>query len=349
MVPEPAPVPPEPETEDKPSPRSGIPPIPPEPENLAATRRLIEGLLFYAPLDEDQSELTGSDLSAGERHLDLASALPGELGQVEMACLLEEGSDGMTSEARPLPELKAITISFWIRRQEPPAPEPPAGGQDPGKEPQTKEPAKAEPPANLVSVKGYCDVRLEEGQVVANLDRMGSEARLVLPVDKRWHHVLVENGEGSTTIWIDHLSHSGPVAETLAAVPEGNVAVQIGGGGPGFYIDEVAIWNRRFTPDERQVLYRLGRLGSPILMPSRAIAYWGFDEKSNSRLFQDAAGGHVLGAYKSWKPVKGIAPDPVPLTRKPNPRAAQVWHVAERPEEAGSFGMKPDAPFTYEG
>ncbi len=56
----------------------------------------------------------------------------------------------------------------------------------------------------LVALKGYCEVRLENNQVVANLDGQGEVARVDLPQDFRWHHVLVENGAGKTAVWIDH-------------------------------------------------------------------------------------------------------------------------------------------------
>ena len=57
----------------------------------------------------------------------------------------------------------------------------------------------------------------------------------------------------------------------------------------------------------------------------------------------------MLGAYKAWMPMQAIAPNPVPLTVKENKSAAQIRHVGERPEAAGSFMMKPTLAFTYEG
>ena len=63
--------------------------------------------------------------------------------------------------------------------------------------PADKEPVPAEPPMNLVSLKDFCEVRLENNEVVANLDRQGEAARLAFPPDFRWHHMLVENGEGT--------------------------------------------------------------------------------------------------------------------------------------------------------
>ncbi|MEO1845430.1 MAG: hypothetical protein ABGZ37_14295 [Akkermansiaceae bacterium] len=339
IVPEPVATPPEPAPKTKPGPEPKAPPIPPEPENLAGTTPIFKGLIFYAALDEDSSELNAKDMSPGGRHLDIANGLPGDLGRVGLACRLRK-EGGLISEATPLPKMTAMTISFWIRRPEPmPDEEPPAKDK----------PAPTVPPVNLVSFKDYCDLRLDNNQVVADLDRKGAETRLDLPQDHRWHHVLVENGEGTTSIWIDHRSHSKPIMETLAPPPAEAVSVQIGDDGADFYVDEVAIWDRKFTSDERQILYRLGRLDSPILMPTKTIAYWGFDEKRNARLFIDGAGNHALGAYKSWRSVKGISPNPIPLTLQPNSFAAEVWHIAERPENAGSFQMKPDVAFTYEG
>jgi hypothetical protein len=339
VVPDPVP-PPEPDPVPAPAPPpTGPPPVPPEPANPAATTPLIQGLVFYAPFEEEENDFTARDLVGG-RDLDVAGGLPGVLGQVGFACSLEKqnSSNALVSKAAPLPELKAITISFWIRRPDPP------GGDDTG-----ETPVPTEPPMNLVSLKDYCDVRLENNQVVANLDRQGDTARVDFPPDYRWHHVLVENGEGKTAIWIDHRSQSNLVDETLAVPPQAGVAVQIGSKGAHFHVDEVAIWNRKFTLDERQILYRNGRLKKPVLSPPQLIAHWGFDDKVLSRIFVDTTGSHPLGAFRSWAPLTGIAPNPVPLTRKTNPQAAQVWQVSERPEDAGSFQMNADAAFTYEG
>ena len=112
------------------------------------------------------------------------------------------------------------------------------------------------------------------------------------------------------------------------------------GKGAHIHVDEVAIWNRKFTLEERQILYRNGRLDTPVLAPPKVVAHWGFDDAALSRQFRDTSGEHSLGAYKSWAPVAGIAPDPVPLTMKSNPQAAQVWQVSERPTDASSFQMK---------
>lgn len=349
VVPEPPAPPPEPAPTPAP-PVLGPAPIPPEPENAAATTPLSQGLVFYAPLDERENEFTARDLVGG-RDLDVTGGLPGTLGRIGMACALEKqnGSDVLTSPVKPLPTLKALTISFWIKRPDPlPVDD---GDSSPAGAPAgaAEKTIPAEPPMNLVSLKDYCDVRLENNQVVANLDRKGEGAQVAFPPDYRWHHVLVENGEGSTSIWIDHRSQSKAVAEALGAPPKGGVAVQIGSKGAHFHVDEVAIWNRKFTPVERQILYRNGRLDTPVLSPPQVVAHWGFDDKILSRRFADTTGQHALGAYKSWAPVAGIAPNPVPLTTSANPQAARVWQVSERPQDAGSFQMKADASFTYEG
>ena len=266
--------------------------------------------------------------------------------------LQKEGA--LLSVAKPLAEIKAVTISFWMRFPEPPpleeSPEAEPDGEQPAeKPPAEKPPPPVVPPTNLVSLKDYCDVRLEDGHVVANMDRTGEEARMALSQARWWHHILVENAEGMTTIWIDHARHSESIAETLAPVPAGGVVVEIGGNKADFFIDEVAIWNRKLTADERTVLYRRGRLDTPVIEPTKAIAHWGFDEKVGSRLFADESGDHALGTYKGWKPVDRIAPDPLPLLQKSNPSAAQLWHVTERPDTAGDFQINADAPFTYEG
>ena len=107
--------------------------------------------------------------------------------------------------------------------------------------------------------------------MVADLDRKGAETRLDLPQDHRWHHVLVENGEGTTSIWIDHRSHSKPIMETLAPPPAEAVSLQIGDDGAAFYVAEAALWDRKFTSHERQILYRLGTPESPIPMPTTTI------------------------------------------------------------------------------
>ena len=343
-VPEPVPTPPAPDPKPKPtSPPAGLPPIPPAPANAAAATPQTLGLVFYAPLDEERSDSTVRDLVGG-RDLDAAGGLPGALGQVGLACQFERenGSEAMISEAKPMLEMKAITISFWIKL-------PPSESDDPEEpaKPGEKKAAPVNPPMILVGLKDYCEVKLESNQIVANFDREGEGAKLDFPIDHRWHHVLVENGEGKTTIWIDHRSQSSPITEALSGAPSG--VVQIGSKGAHFHIDELAIWNRKFTADERQFLYRDGRLDTAILTAPKVIAAWGFDEKAGARLFVDATGRHDLGALKSWTQVKAIAPSPVPLTLKRNQLAAQVWHVSERPDDAGSFQLKDDAAFTYEG
>lgn len=345
-IPAPVPTPPAPEPKPEPRPPSpppGLPPIPPAPANAAAATPHTVGLVFYAPLDEDRSDSTVHDLVGG-RDLDAAGGLPGGLGQVGLACQLERenGSEAMISEAKPMLEMKAITIAFWIKL---PPPEP-DDLEEPAK-PGEKKAAPVNPPMILVGLKDYCEVKLESHQIVANFDRKGEGAKLDFPIDHRWHHVLVENGKGKTTIWIDHRSQSSPVTEALSGAPSG--VVQIGSKGAHFHIDEFAIWNRKFTADERQILYREGRLDTAILAAPKVIAAWGFDERAGSRLFVDATGRHDLGALKSWIQVKAIAPSPVPLTLKRNQWAAQIWKVSERPEDAGSFQFKADAAFTYEG
>ena len=332
LVPEPNPTPPELEPQAVPPP-SGPPPIPPEPENAAAATPLSQGLVFYAAFEETETEFTARD-AVGGRDLDITGGLPGIMGKIGLACSLEKqnNSDALISEAKPLPAMKALTISFWIKR-----PDPAAGDET------DEKPLSEAPPMNLVSLKGYCDVRLENKQVVADLDRQGEAARVAFPQDFSWHHVLVENGAGKTAVWIDHRSQSNLVGEALAAPPAAGVAVEIGSKGAHIHVDEVAIWNRKFTLEERQILYRNGRLDTPVLSPPKLVAHWGFDDDTLSRLIKDTSGDHHLGAYKSWVALAGIAPDPVPLTGNPNPQSAQVWQLSERPTDAGSFQMKAGA------
>ena len=334
---------PEPVSSPEPPLPEGPAPIPPEPANAASLPPLTNGLLFYAPFDEESTEFRARDLSGGERDLDVTSGSPGMVGRIGMACRLvkENGSDALVSEARPLPELKALTLAFWFRRPDGSLEDPPEPGTPPRVAPV--------PDATLLALKGICELRLAGDRVVADMEIGGETASLPLPRDLNWHHILVEHGEGKTSIWLDHRLQSGEVEEKLGTVPADGGVVQVGSKGADFCIDEAAIWSRKLTADERCVLYRLGRFDSAIITPPRAVAHWGFDGKVGSRLFPDDIGIHALGAFRSWKPVKAIAPDPVPLTAKGNTVAAQVSQVAESKDEAGSFEMKSDAPFTYEG
>ena len=334
---------PEPVSRPEPLLPEGPAPMPPEPANASSLPPLTNGLLFYAPFDEESTEFRARDLSGGERDLDVTSGSPGEVGQVELACRLvkNNGSDALVSEARPLPELKALTMALWFRRPTISLEDVP----DPGAPP----PVPPIPDATLLALKGVCEVRVEGDRVVADLEIGGAAASLPLPRDLRWHHILVEHEEGRTSIWLDYHLQSEEVEEKLGTAPAGGGAVQVGSKDADFWIDEAAIWSRKFTADERCVLYRLGRRGSAIITPPRAVAHWGFDGKAASRLFPDDIGIHVLGALRSWKPVKAIAPDPVPLTSKGNTVAARIWKVGEREDGAGSFEMKGDNPFTYEG
>ena len=340
--PEPGPV--EPEPAPKPVLPKGRAPIPPEPANVASLTPLTSGLIFYAPFDEESTEFRVRDLSGGERDLDATSGSPGMVGRIGLACRLvkENGSEAMLSPAKPLPEIKDLTIAFWFRRpdsslQAPPEPGAPAG-------------MKALPDATLVGLNGFCEVRVAGDQIEADLGKGDATATMDLPKDLSWHHVLVEHVEGKTSIWLDHRVQSEVVAGQLGAAPAGGAAVQVGSKDADFCIDEAAIWSRRFTADERCVLYRFGRFDTAIMTPPRAIAHWGFDnDKLATRTFSDGIGAHPLGAFARWKPVKAIAPNPVPLILKRNAVAAQVSHIAESKDEAGSFEMRVDVPFTYEG
>ncbi|NRB26426.1 MAG: metallophosphoesterase family protein [Roseibacillus sp.] len=342
--PPPEPDPGEPEPAPKPVLPKGRAPIPPEPANVASLTPFTSGLIFYAPFDEESTEFQVRDLSGGERDLDATSGSPGMVGRIGLACRLvkENGSEAMLSPAKPLPEIKDITIAFWFRRpdsslQAPPEPGAPAG-------------MKALPDATLVGLNGFCEVRVAGDQIEADLRTGEATATMDLPKDLGWHHFLVEHVEGKTSIWLDHRVQSEVVAGQLGAVPAGGAAVQVGSKDADFCIDEAAIWSRRFTADERCVLYRFGRFDTAIMTPPRAIAHWGFDNsKLGTRVFSDGIGAHPLGAFARWKPVQAIAPNPVPLILKGNAVAAQVSHIAESKDEAGSFEMKADVPFTYEG
>ncbi len=297
---------------------------------------LAGGLIFYASMDEDAGTAILRDLSKAGRDLERAGSKLGAIGQVGLACRME--GDAMVSIPKPLPtDLEAITISFWL--QLPPAEDPPKNGEK----------GKVDPPGNLVSLHEYIDLRLEKKQIVADLDRMGELVVADFPQDSKWHHVLVENGEGITTIWIDSAMVSDPQGEKLGDVPAGEVAVAIGSPESKFTIDEVAIWDRRFVRDELVNLYRRGKFGSPILAPERTVAYWSFDDEVEARLFRDSAGNNYLGSYTGWTSVVAIAPNPIPLTSRGNGFAASVMNLAEAPEKAGTFRMNTESGFTYEG
>ena len=255
--PEPGPV--EPEPAPKPVLPKGRAPIPPEPANVASLTPLTSGLIFYAPFDEESTEFRVRDLSGGERDLDATSGSPGMVGRIGLACRLvkENGSEAMLSPAKPLPEIKDLTIAFWFRRpdsslQAPPEPGAPAG-------------MKALPDATLVGLNGFCEVRVAGDQIEADLGKGDATATMDLPKDLSWHHVLVEHVEGKTSIWLDHRVQSEVVAGQLGAAPAGGAAVQVGSKDADFCIDEAAIWSCRFTADERCVLYRFGRFDTAIM------------------------------------------------------------------------------------
>jgi len=339
-VPEPEPV--EPEPVSKIAIPEGRAPIPPEPADVASLTPPTRGLIFYAPFDEESTEFRVRDLSGSERDLDATSGSPGMVGRIGLACRLvkENGSEAMLSPVKPLPEIKDITMAFWLRR--------PADALEAPVEPGGSAAIREFPDATLLSIDGFCEVGISGDQVVADLG--DTNAILELPKDLLWHHILVEHVEGKTSIWLDHRVQSEVVSGQLGAVPAGGAAVKVGSKDADFCIDEAAIWSRRFTADERCVLYRLGRFDTAIMTPPRTIAYWGFDNpKLGTRAFSDRVGSHPIGAFTRWKPVKAIAPNPIPLVMKRNAVAAQVSHVAENKDEGGTFEMKIDTPFTYEG
>ena len=321
----------------------GKAPIPPEPADVASLRPPTRNLIYYAPFDEDSTEFRIRDLSGGERDLDATSGSPGILGRIGMACRLveENGSEAMRSPVKPLSEVKDVTIAFWLKRpdtalQTPPEPGAPAG-------------IKKLTDATLLSFDSVGEVRVVDDRIEAEVGE-GAPATLRFPKDLLWHHILVERVNGETSIWLDHRVQSKVVPGLVGPSAAEGAAVQVGSKNADFCIDEAAIWARGFTAEERCVLYRLGRFDTPIMAPPKSIAYWGFDKsKLGKGVFGDYIGTRPLGSFARWKPAKPLAPDPVPMTRKRNVVAAQVSHLAESKEGAGSFEMKGDTPFTYEG
>lgn len=321
----------------------GKAPIPPEPADVASLRAPTRSLIYYAPFDEESTEFRIRDLSGGERDLDATSGSPGILGRIGMACRLveENGSEAMRSPVKPFAEVKDITIAFWLKRPDTSRLDPP--------EPDAPAVIKKLTDATLLSFDSVCEIRVINDKIVAEVGE-GAPATLGFPSDFLWHHILVERVNGETSIWLDHRVQSEVVSGVAVPPPAEGAAVQVGSKNAGFCIDEAAIWARGFTADERCVLYRLGRFDTPIMAPPRSIAYWGFDKsKLGKGVFGDYIGSRPLGSFARWKPAKPLAPDPVPMTRKRNVVAAQVSHVAESKEGAGSFEMKRDTPFTYEG
>ena len=321
----------------------GKAPIPPEPADAASLRPPTRGLIYYAPFDEDSTEFRIRDLSGGERDLDATSGSPGILGRIGMACRLveENGSEAMRSPVRPLSELKDVTMAFWLKR-------PDTARQTPS-EPDGPTGIKKLTDATLLSLGSVGVVRVVDDRIEAKVGE-GAPATIGFPQDLLWHHILVEQVNGETSIWLDHRVQSKIVSGVAGPSAAEGAAVQVGSKNADFCIDEAAIWARGFTADERCVLYRLGRFDTPIMAPPRSIAYWGFDKsKLGKGVFGDYIGTRPLGSYARWKPAKPLAPDPVPMTRKRNLVGAQVSHVAETKEGAGSFEMKGDTPFTYEG
>ena len=314
-----------------PTPPAAPPPPPVEPPKLTG---FSESLIFYASFDEDVAVLR--DLSPGGRDLPKGGAMLGQAGQVGQACRLER-TGALVSTAKPLPtELNSLAISFWLRL-------PPPEKQKDG------EAAKPVAASNLVSFPDYYELKVENQQIVADLDRAGEKVAVDFPQDAEWHHVLVVNDGGITTIRIDERVSSDPVAEELSAVPPGDVALSIGSPEADFWIDELALWGRAFSPEERVNLYRRGRHGSPILTVARTVAHWRFDDEKKERVLEDSEGDSFLGSYKAWEQGAAIAPNPVPLTLASNKHAGQVLHLAEEPEKAGKFGLNSETPFTYEG
>ncbi len=321
----------------------GKAPIPPEPADVASLRPPTRSLIYYAPFDEDSTEFRIRDLSGGERDLDATSGSPGILGRIGMACRLveENGSEAMRSPVKPLSEVEDVTIAFWLKRPDTALQTPPESGAPAG--------IKKLTDATLLSFDSVGEVRVVNDRIEAVVGE-GAPATLGFPQDLLWHHILVERVNGETSIWLDHRVQSKVVPSVAGPSAAEEAAVQVGSKNADFCIDEAAIWARGFTAEERCVLYRLGRFDTPIMAPPSSIAYWGFDKsKLGKGVFGDYIGTRPLGSYARWKPAKPLAPDPVPMTTKRNVVAAQVSHLAESKEGAGSFEMKGDTPFTYEG
>lgn len=323
-----------PESEPAPPAEEPLPPPSieevPRLDDLPFVTSLHQELYFYAPFDEAGRVREAQDIAPGGGSFPISAGRLGDPGVVRRAVRLTGEAPLRTASKSWPADVQALTVAFWIRVLESSEEDPSPGGV-------------------LVGLHGMGSVKMESGLLVADLDGQGARARLEFPKDERWHHVVATHSEGSTKLWLDGGVHARPVAETLPVPPAEPGPVSLGGGSLQWVLDDVAIWTRELTRDERQIIFRRGQDGVPVLAAPRTLAHWTFDDDKGDRLLRDSAGNNFLGAFRPWAPAEPIAPDPIPLTGRANPSAARILHVEEAPEKEGSFRLKADVPFTFEG
>lgn len=304
------------------------PPAPAKPElpAPAAPRPAAQGfardLVFYASFDE--AGLPLKDHAGIGREITEGTATLGQPGKIGSALQLQ-GKLLRTLPRASFSTTAGVTISCWLRF-------PDAGVSE----------------GILLAVGEGIQFRLQEGELFADLDRNGEGARLALPTDGKWHHLMVTNEQGRTQLWWDH-KVSGESHEETALATEEHTSLVLGSEGLHAWMDELVIWAKPLSQAERQFLHQRGKHGSSLLANGGTIAHWRFEEESNARRIADATGRHPLGSYRKWSSVEGIAPDPVPLNSQANALGAQISHVGERSEDAGAFRLTGRTGFTYEG
>ncbi|NNE91804.1 MAG: hypothetical protein HKN23_09165, partial [Verrucomicrobiales bacterium] len=310
----------------------GKPPEPapatPKPKKEVTNEEIValrKGLQFYLPFDEPAGTRVAMDLASKGRNLPVSPLKPGQPGKVGFSTHVFKKA--VRTPIRPMPDTDKITLGFWIQMD--------------------AEQVDAENPGAVIVVDRWFLTRIDHLKLESDFDANNRVHPFNLPADGKWHHVLYENVGGKTRLFFDN-KKAFEINEKLKK-PAPTVQVRLGSPMARYKLDEVTLWNRVLSPEEKANLIQIGNEGTPLKPSPRVISLWRFEEEDNARIFEDDIGENVLGSFKNWARVDPIAMDPVPLLGRKSTAAAEIYLIGERPQTAGSFDLKKGASFTYEG
>ncbi len=303
-------------------------PKPPEPKPVEATETLpsfLNGLIFYAPLDEPPGSKAALDLSGNGRHLGIGALKTGEEGQV--GATVHFSKKGAVSKSIPFGGATNLTMAFWILLD-------------------AEKPGKA---SNVINMPGYAVVRIDKEQIQINLSKKRGLTGIKFAPDGKWHHFVIENDTKKTRVYRDGVKIQEFAGDSSKRPKPESLAIQLGTGDSRFKLDEAAVWRRLLSAEEKVALYQIGKAGIKMKDAPEVISYWKFDEEGG-RLYEDSFGNFKLGGDVRARREEPIAPGQIPLTREQNAGAFRAQMLFMAPEaDPAPFALTKKEGFTYEG
>ncbi len=286
-----------------------------------------DGMIFYAPFDEPAGSKILRDASGNGRNMPVNGTKISQPGKVGFAVHFQQ--KGFNSNSIPFEETNNYTLAFWILLDE--------------------KQVNSETPGNIASIPGFAVARYDNGQIqfITN----GKAASFNVPPDKKWNHFIIQNDTEKTQIY-----RNGS-AKPFITFPQkiekrkspANAVITMGTGKSRFHLDEVAIWRRLLTDEERLTAFQLGQKNTVIIEIPKVVSYWKFDEESG-RLYEDSIGDLKLGGDARARREEPIAPAVVPLTLEKNTGAYRVEMLVQAPDaDPTTFALTKGKGFTYEG